>query len=199
VLQKGVRGQDVIVWLDNSCGNLWGWGDGERQFGFFAVVNGQSLQKKSTKTRSGTSTSGVVDKETLKTSAVVGELSDSVQDEVDNFLTNGVVTTGVVIGGVFLSGDELFWMVQLSVGSSSDLIDDSWFQIDVDTSWDVLAGTSLREEGVEGVVSSTDGLVRRHLTVRLDSVLEAEQFPRGITDLATGLSNVDVDNFTHFV
>jgi hypothetical protein len=189
----------VIVWLDNSGGDLWGWGDGERQFGFFAVVNGQSLQKKSTKPRSGTSTSGVVDKETLKTSAVVGELSDSVQDEVDNFLTNGVVTTGVVIGGVFLSGDELLWMVQLSVGSSSDLIDDSWFQIDVDTSWDVLASTSLGEEGVEGIVTSTDGLVRRHLAVRLDAVLKAEKFPGGITELDTGLTKVDIDNFTHVV
>lgn len=33
--------------------------------------------------------------------------------------------------------------------------------------------TGLREEGVEGVIATADGLVRRHLTIGLDSVLEA--------------------------
>jgi hypothetical protein len=34
------------------------------------------------------------------------------------------VTTGVVIGGIFFTGDQLFWMEELSVGSGSDFIDD---------------------------------------------------------------------------
>jgi hypothetical protein len=55
----------------------------------------------------------------------------------------------------------------------------------------VLASTSLGEEGVEGVVTTTDGLIGGHLTVRLNSVLEAEEFPACVTDLDTGLSNVD--------
>jgi hypothetical protein len=35
----------------------------------------------------------------------------------------------------------------------------------------VLASTSLGEEGVESIVTATNGLVRRHLTIGLDSVL----------------------------
>jgi hypothetical protein len=33
----------------------------------------------------------------------------------------------------------------------------------------VLAGASLGEEAVEGVITTTDGLVGRHLTIRLDT------------------------------
>jgi hypothetical protein len=55
----------------------------------------------------------------------------------------------------------------------------------------VLTGTSLREKGVESVISTSDGLVRGHLTVRLDSVLEAVELPAGITNLDTSLTDVD--------
>ena len=40
VLQGGMGGEDRVVWLDNSGGNLWGWVDGKFQLGFFTVVNG---------------------------------------------------------------------------------------------------------------------------------------------------------------
>lgn len=62
------------------------------------------------------------DEESLKTTAVVSEATDSVENSVDQFLSDGVVTTSVVVGGIFLSGDHLFWMEQLLVGSSADLI-----------------------------------------------------------------------------
>jgi hypothetical protein len=133
----------------------------------------------------------VEDQETLETSALVGKLSDAVQDKVNNFLTDGVVTTGVVVGGIFLSGDQLFRVEQLTVGSSSDFVNNSWLEIDEDTTWDVLAGTSFGEKGVEGVVTTADGLVRWHLTVWGDTVLEAVEFPAGITNLGTGLTDVD--------
>merc|ERR1719361_3229542 len=50
VLQQGVGGKDVIVRLDDSSGNLRGRGHGVRQLGLLAVVDGQTLQKKSAKT-----------------------------------------------------------------------------------------------------------------------------------------------------
>jgi hypothetical protein len=199
VLQKGVGGQDVIVWLDHSGGDLWGWSDGESQLRLFTVVNRQALEEKSSETRSGTAAGSVVHEETLEASAVVSELANSVQNKVDNFLANGVMTTGVVIGSVFLSGDQLLWVVKLAVGASADFVNDSWLEVNVDGAGDVLASTSLREKGVEGIVTATDGLVRGHLSVWLDTVLEAEKLPRGITNLATGLAEVDVDYFAHIV
>jgi len=191
VLKEGVGGEHGVVWLNDGGADLWGWVDGESELGLLSVIDGESLEEERSETRSGTSTDGVEDKESLESSALIGELSDSVKAEVDNFLSDGVVTTGEVVGGIFLSGDELLWVEKLSVGSGSDLIDNGWLEIKEDGSWDVLASTSLGEEGVEGIVTTTDGLVRWHLTVWLDSVLKAEELPAGVTDLDTGLSDVN--------
>ena len=60
----------------------------------------------------------------------------------------------------------------------------------------MLAGSSLAEERVEGVVSSPDGLVTGHLAIRLDPVLQAVQLPAGIAHLDSGLANMHADNFT---
>ena len=88
-------------------------------------------------------------------------------------------------------------MEELSVGSGSDLVHDGGFQIEEDTSGDVLAGSGLGEESVEGVITATDGFIGGHLTVGLDSVLKAEELPAGVTDLNTSLSNVNRDDFSH--
>ena len=88
-------------------------------------------------------------------------------------------------------------MEELSVGAGSDLIDNGGLEIEEDAAGHVLASTSLGEEGVESVVATTDGLVRWHLTVGLDTVLEAEELPAGVTNLDTGLTDVDRDDLTH--
>jgi hypothetical protein len=171
VLEGGVGGEDGVVWLNNSGGDLRSGVDGELELGLLAVVDGKSLHEEGGESGSGTTTEGVEDQETLETSALIGELSDSVEDEVDDFFTDGVVTSGVVVGGVFLASDQLLGVEELSVGTGSDLIDDGGLEIDENGSGDVLAGASLGEEGVEGIVTSTDGLVGGHLSVGLDTVL----------------------------
>jgi len=191
VLEEGVGRQDRVVGLDDGGGDLRGWVDGETELGLLSVIDGKSLEEEGTKTGSGTTTDGVEDQESLETSALIGELSDSVEAEINNLLTDGVVTTGEVVSGIFLTGDELLGVEELSVGASSDLIDDGGLEIEEDSAGNVLASTSLGEEGVESVVTTTDGLIGRHLTVWLDTVLEAEELPAGVTDLDTGLSNVD--------
>jgi len=191
VLEEGVSGEDGVVWLNNGGGDLWGWVDGETELGFLTVIDGESLEKEGSESGTGSSTDGVEDEETLETSALIGKLSDSVEAEINDFLTNGVMSSGEVVGSIFFTGDELLWVEQLSVGSGSDLIDNGWLEIEEDGSWDVLAGTSLGEEGVESVVATADGLVGWHLTVRLDSVLEAEELPAGVTDLDTSLTDVN--------
>ena len=199
VLQKGVSGEHGVVWLNNGGGDLWGWVDGETELGFLTVVNGKSLEEERSESGTGSSTDGVEDEETLETSALIGELSDSVEAEINDFLTDGVMSSGEVVGGILFTGDELLWMEELSVGSGSDLIDNGWLEIEEDSSWDVLTGTSLGEEGVESVVTTTDGFVGWHLTVWLDTVLEAEKLPAGVTNLDTGLTDVDGNDFSHFV
>jgi len=197
VLQERVGGQNGVVWLNNGGGDLRGWVDGETELGLLAVIDGKSLEQEGTETGTAATTDGLEDQETLETSAVISELSDSVKAQVDDFTSNGVVSSGEVVSSIFLTGDQLFRVEQLSVGTGSDFINDGWFQIEEDTSWDVLAGTSLREESVESIITTSDGLVRWHLTVRLDTVLEAEKLPAGVTNLATSLTDVDRNNFSH--
>ena len=48
-----------------------------------------------------------------------------------------------------------------------------------------------REESVERVISSPNSLVRGHLAIRLDAVLETVELPAGVTNLDAGLPNVN--------
>jgi hypothetical protein len=197
VLKKGVGGKDVVVWFHNSSGHLRSRGHSEGKLGLAAIVDGKSLKEKRTKTRSSTTTSGMEDHESLKTSAVVSQLSHAVKDKVNNLLSDGVVTTGVVVGGILLTRDQLLRVVELSVGTSADLVHHTRLKVNKDGTGNVLAGTSLREKGVEGVIATSDSLVRRHLAIRLDSVLKAVQFPASITGLDTSLTNVDRKALSH--
>ena len=103
VLKKRVSGENGVIWLNNGGGDLWGWVDGETELGFLTVIDGKSLEEERSKTGSGTSTDGVEDEETLESSALIGELSDSVEAEIDDLLTNGVMSSGEVVGGILLS------------------------------------------------------------------------------------------------
>lgn len=60
----------------------------------------------------------------------------------------------------------------------------------------MLSSSRFAEESVEGVVAATYGLIRRHLPVRLDAMLQAIELPAGIADLHTSLSDVNRDALT---
>ena len=56
--------------------------------------------------------------------------------------------------------------------------------------------TSFREESVERVITTTNRFVRGHLTIRLDTMFKAVEFPAGVTNLNTSLTNMDGDTLT---
>ena len=62
------------------------------------------------------------DEEALETGTLVSQLPDAVKDQIDNLLPDGVVTTGVVVGGILLASDQLLRVEQLAVGASADFI-----------------------------------------------------------------------------
>ena len=61
-------------------------------------------------------------------------------------------------------------MEQSSIGPKPDFIDDGGLEVHKHSPGHVLAGPGLREEGVEGVIASPDGLVAGHLAIGLDAV-----------------------------
>ena len=79
------------------------------------------------------------------------------------------MVAGEVVGGVFLTRDELFGVEELTVGVVADLIDDDGFKVDKESMGDVLAKSSFAE-GVEGVVGYIKGGVRRHHAVGLNTM-----------------------------
>jgi hypothetical protein len=62
----------------------------------------------------------------------------------------------------------------------------------------MLAGPGFTEECVECIISSTYRAITWHATVGLDAMLQAVKLPAGISDLDTGLSYMDTDDFSHF-
>jgi hypothetical protein len=107
------------------------------------------------------------------------------------------VTTGVVVGSIFFASDDLFWVEQLAVGTSANFVGYGWFQVNEYTSWYVLSCSSFGEKGVEGIVTTTNGFIGGHLTIGLDTVFETVEFPAGITDLDTSLTEMNREDFTH--
>ena len=81
----------------------------------------------------------------------------AVESEVNNLLANGVVAAGVVVSCVLLAGDQLLWVIKLTVGTVCGPRRPQLAQ--GRGRWDVLASTSLGEEGVEGVITAANGLV----------------------------------------
>jgi len=127
VFKEGVSWENWVVWLNDCSWDLGWWVNGKTELWFFTVIDWQSLEEKRSQTWASTSTDWVENEETLESSALISKFSDSVKAEVNDFFTDGVMTSSEVVSSILLSWDELLGMEQLSVSSSSDLIDDSRF------------------------------------------------------------------------
>ena len=149
VLQGGVGGQDRVVWLNDSGRDLRGRVDGELELGLLAVVDAETLHQERGEAGAGATAERVEDEEALETSALIGQLADAVQHEVDDLLADGVVAASVVVGGVLLAGDELLGVEELTVGARAHLVNHGRLEVDEDGARHMLASASLAEERVE--------------------------------------------------
>jgi len=198
MLEGGVSGENRVVGLHDGRRHLRRWIDGELKLGLLSIIHGQPLHEKGGEAGSGATTERVEDEESLKSSALISQLTNAVQDDVHDLFPYRVVTPSVVISSVLFASDELFRMEKLTIGSSPDFVNDVGLQVDEDGARNVLSGASLGEESVERIVATADRLVGWHLSIGLDSVLEAVQLPAGIAHLDSGLADVDADAFPHF-
>merc|ERR1719198_288885 len=197
VLEERVRREHRVVGLDDGVGDLRRRVDGEAELGLAAVVDGEALEEQRAEARAGAAARAVEDEEALEARAVVRELADAVEHEVHDLLADGVVAARVVVSRVLLARDDLLRVEQLAVRARAHLVANGRLEVHVHGARHVLARARLREEGVEGVVAAADGLVRGHLAVGLDAVLEAVELPAGVAHLDAALADVDADHFTH--
>ena len=173
VLQQGMRGQHGVVRLHHSRSHLRGRGHGKRQLGLTPIVDRETLQEQGTQPGASPAARGVENEEPLEARAVIRQLAHSVQDQIHNLLSDGVVPTGVVVRRVLLARDDLLGVVQLSVGAGADFVTHGRLQVHVHRAGHMLPRAGLGEKGVEGVVAAADRLLGRHLPIGLDAVLEA--------------------------
>lgn len=82
-------------------------------------------------------------------------------------------------------------MDKRSCRNRSELTDHCRLQVYEHSAWNVLPRAGFAEESVERVIPAADSLIRRHLPVRLDAVLQAVQLPACIANLHSGLADVD--------
>merc|ERR1712025_424839 len=122
VLQGGVGAECGVVGLHHSCGHLGSRVDAELQLCLLPVVHGESLHEEGSEARASTSSKGMEDEEALKAGAVVSQLTDSVQHQVNDLLAHGVVASGVIVGSILLATDQLLRVEELPVGASPDLV-----------------------------------------------------------------------------
>jgi len=79
----------------------------------------------------------------LQASAIVGKFTNAIENQIDNFLSNSVMSASEVVGCIFFASDQLLWMEQLTVSASADLINHSWLEVNHDTAGHMLAGARL--------------------------------------------------------
>lgn len=83
-----------------------------------------------------------------------------------------------------------------SIVCQSERTNDGRLEVHEHGTWHVLAGARFREERVEGVIAAAQRLVRRHLPVGLDAMLQTVQLPARIADLHASLTHVNRDHLT---
>lgn len=197
VLKGRVGREDRVVGLDDRAAHLGSGVDAKLELGLFAIVRREALHEESTKAGAGSTAKRVEDKEALKTRAVVGEPPQLLDADINDLLSDSVVTTSVVVRGVLLAGHERLRMEKGTVGASLDLVNDIGLQIDVKRAGNVFSGSSLREEGREASVC----LGRRigcETAIWAQAVFDGVKLPASVTNLDTSLSDVDRDDFTHY-
>merc|ERR1719379_68373 len=152
VLQQGVNTQDCVVWLNDSSSNLRTRPDCEAQLRLLAVVHGKSLKHEATKTSASATTACIEDEEALQARTIVGKLTDAVQNQVDDFFPDGIMTTCEIVRGVLLTSDQLLWMEKLTVCARTHLVNHGRFQVDHHAPRNMLSSTRFTEKCIERII-----------------------------------------------
>ena len=95
MLQRSVGCQYRVVRLNDRVRRLWCRVDTELQLRLLSVICGQALKQKRAETGASTTSKGMENEKSLQTGAVVCETTNFVHDNVDMFLTHGVMTTSI--------------------------------------------------------------------------------------------------------
>ena len=119
--------QSGVVRFNDGIRHFRGRDDGEGFHDSIGIFFSDLGDQEGTHTRSGTTTQGVGDLETLEAVATFSFFSDDIEDGVDEFGTFSVMTFGPVVTSTSLSEHEVVGSEKLSERSGSDGVHGSGF------------------------------------------------------------------------
>ena len=197
VLNKLMDGEGGVVRLNNGIRDLGGRHDGECAHHSVGIFLSDFRDEECSHTRSGTTTEGVGDLETLEAIATFGFFTDDIEDGVDEFGTFGVMSLGPVVTGTSLSEDEVVGSEELTEGSGTDGVHGTGLEIHEDGSGNVTSTGGFVEIDVDSLELEVGVTVVR--TGGVNTVFIGDDFPELGTDLVTALTSLDMNDFSHLV
>ena len=123
-------------------------------------------------------------KVTLKSSTSICKLANPIKSKVYNLFADGVVSTSVVVGRIFLAVYQLLRMKERTVSSGTDFIDSIRLKVQEEGTRNVFSRIRLGEEGVKRVVLGPLRAVVGYLSIGGDAVF--------LRDIDTIVSKTDL-------
>ena len=124
--------------------------------------------------------------------ALLSDTTHLVEHVIEQLASDGEIASCVVRRRILFARDDSIGMEQLPVGSSAYFVEYGRFEIDVEH-----ARRELMADVVEKCQHGRIRCVERTGAVRLDAVLETEQFPARVAYLTAGLTDVKADDLLH--
>ena len=165
---------------------LGGRDDGEGAHDTVGVLLTDLGDQERSHTRSGSTTEGVDQLESLNAVAALSLLTHDVQDGVDQLGTLSVVTLGPVVTSSGLTEDEVVRAEELTEGTSADGVHGTGLQVQQDRTGDVTSTGGLVEVHVDALQLQVG--VTMVGTRGVNAVLIGDHLPELGTDLVTALT-----------
>merc|ERR1719476_1183410 len=87
VLREGMHTEHSVIWLDHGSSNLRTGPNRETDLRLLTIIDRQALQHQTPKATASAAANSVIDHEALQARAIVRELANAIQHQVDNLLT----------------------------------------------------------------------------------------------------------------
>lgn len=121
MVRMELQGSTTAVETGRVCLNA------ELQLRLFAIIDRETFYLKGDELRISSPSKPLENQESPKTCAQISQFQNSAQEKVNDLLSNGVVSTDIVIGSIFLACNQLLSEEELEGGTSENFINDIGF------------------------------------------------------------------------
>lgn len=106
-------------WIES---HLRSWINSKFKLALLAVVVGEFLHEERSESGTRASAERMKDEKSLEPGALIREPANAIHYGLDDFTTDGIMASGIIVRCVFFARDQLLRMIQLSVLSGSNLV-----------------------------------------------------------------------------